>query len=169
MIVIGNENNKDINNKFDEEAYKNAKYFNYNDYESAVNYVYKMIKYLYKDKIRLEKHYKFDCNFPIDNIEKMFNDKENLIYEDYYDIATFYDECEKYLCDLIINNGEFGLRYSIIDKNGNIENVHFESCSLNLENEITLMLDMKDKLEKFIYDDIEYSITMTDVDSKREI
>ena len=47
MIVVGDDKNVSLNNVFDDFAFDKAKYFNCDDYDSAVNYVYKQIKYLF--------------------------------------------------------------------------------------------------------------------------
>lgn len=157
MIVLGSEENKDNNNMFDDEAYKRAKYFKYSDYDSAVSFVFKQIKYMFKDKLSIDRHFKFDCNYNVDTIQRIKVDEESLDYDDYYELASFCDENENYSCDLIIYNGAMGLRYNYVDK-GELENLTFEKCNINLENEITIMLDMKTKLEDFIERELEHSI-----------
>ena len=87
-------------------------------------------------------------------------------YAIYYDLATFWDIDEKYLCDLIILDGKMGLRYSSEKDNGDIENLYFEEVKLNLSIDTTLMLNMKERLEKFIYDNLEYDISFNNNDSK---
>ncbi len=159
MIVLGNQNNINNNNMFDDESFEKAKYFNFGDYDSAVDFVYKQIKYMFKDKLNKEKHFKFDTYKSIDDIRRIKDDAKDLDYQDYFELASFYDEDEKYSCDLIILNGKMGLRYNKQDKN-DLENLTFEEYDVNLENEITLMLDMQQGLEKFIYDELGYSITM---------
>lgn len=59
-----------------------------------------------------------------------------------------------------------GLRYSSEKDNGDIENLYFEEVKLNLGSDTTLMLNMKERLEKFIYDNLEYDISFNNNDSK---
>ena len=80
MIVLGNEENKDINNMFDDEAYNSAKYFEYKDYASAVDFVYKQIKYIFKNKMNKDRHFKYDCNYDIDTIQSIKVDESSLDY-----------------------------------------------------------------------------------------
>ena len=159
MIVLGSDENKDINNMFDDEAYNSAKYFEYKDYDSAVNFVNKQIKYMFKDKKKKKKHFKFDCYYNINDIQRIKEDAEMFDYEDYHELASFYDENENYSCDLIINNGKIGLQYNVHDKDKS-EKLTFKELDINLDNEATMMLDMQKGLEKFIDDELEYSITM---------
>ena len=153
MIVLGDQSNVDSNSMFDDDAYNKAKYFKYDDYDSAVDYVYKQIKYIFKDSFN--KHFKFDTYQSMDRIRKIQEDASILIYDDYKELASFSSEDEQYSCDLIINDGQMGLRY-----NNNGKNITFEACDVNLENDATLMLAMKEKLEKFINGEIEYEISM---------
>lgn len=167
MIVIGNEDNTDINDMFDEKAYENAKYFSYNKYDSAVSYVYQHIKYMFKDLLKTEKHFKFDIYKSINQIRKIFEDAKDLDYEDYYELASFFDEEDNYSCDLVIQEGKMGLRYNKYN-NYDKEILIFKECNLNLESEATLMLDMKKQLEQFINEELEYSISMnTDIKMER--
>jgi len=66
MVVLGNEDNIDNNGMFDDIAYENCKYFNYEDYDSVVNHIYKQIKFIFKDKIDTTFHYKFDTHKSMD-------------------------------------------------------------------------------------------------------
>lgn len=159
MIVLGTEQDKNINNLFNDNLLRNAKYFNCEDYNSAVNFVYKQIKYLFKDKMVIEKHYKFDLYRSIDALRRIKDDASMLDYENYNKLATFYDDVTKYSCDLIIDKGQMGLQYNSHNKD-NLENLKFEPCNINLENEVTLMLNMQNKLNTFIDNELEYSIEM---------
>ena len=159
MIVLGSEENKDINNMFDDEAYNSAKYFEYKDYDSAVDFVYKQIKYMFKDKMNREKHFKFDCYYNINDIQRIKEDAEMFDYEDYHELASFYDENENYSCDLIIYDGKLGLQFNVHD-NDEWENLTFKEYDVNLDNEITIMLDMQKKLDEFISNELAYSIEM---------
>lgn len=153
MIVLGDQSNINPNNIFDDNDYNKAKYFKCDDYDSAVDYVYKQIKYVFKDS--LNKHFRFDTYYSIEKIRRIQEDASILDYEDYKELASFSIEEEQYSCDLIIHDGQMGLRY-----NNNGKNITYETCNVNLENEVTLMLTMKEKLEKFIDDELEYKISM---------
>lgn len=159
MIVLGNQDNIDINNMFDDISFNNAKYFEYEDYDSAVDFVYKQIKYMFKDKLSKEKHFKFDTYKSMEDIRKIKEDASDLNYQDYFELASFYDSDEGYSCDLIILNGKFGLRYNKHNED-DLENLTFQEYDISLDNEVSLMLDMQKRLEKFIDDELEYSITM---------
>ena len=161
MIICGDENSRNLFNMFNEEKFKSAKYFKSEDYDSAVDYVYKQLKYMFKDLMFLEKHYSFDINYSIDVIRRIKEDEKMLDYEDYHELASFYDKNEKYSCDLIISNGKMGLSYNL--HNGDsLENLTFIPCDINLDSEYSIMLDMKNNLNQFINDELEYSITMDD-------
>ena len=166
MVITADRSCSDINDMFNDVAWKSAKYFKCDDYDVAVDYVFKKLKYIFKDKIFKGNHYKFKSNYNIEDIRRIEIDAKDLDYEDYYDLATFWDIDEKYLCDLIILDGKMGLRYSSEKDNGDIENLYFEEVKLNLGSDTTLMLNMKERLEKFIYDNLEYDISFNNNDSK---
>lgn len=160
MIVLGDENQIEYNNNmFKDEVYKNAKYYKSDDYVSAVNFVYNQIKIIFHNQLNLTTHFKFDTHKSIQDIRKIAEDQEELDYEDYFDLATYWDENENYLSDLIIMEGKLSYRYSKND-NGEIQNLFIEDANPNLQDEMTLMLDMKNKLDKFICSEIEYDITV---------
>lgn len=108
MIVIGSEENKDINSMFDDKSYNHAKYFECNDYNTAIDYVYKQIKYMFKDKINKGKHFKFDFYKSIEDLQTIKDDVSMFYYDNYYELASFYDENEMYSCYLIIFDGKNG-------------------------------------------------------------
>lgn len=159
MIVLGGREDINENKVFSEDAYNRAHYFKCDDYDSAVNFVYKQLKYMFKDKLNVERHFKFDTYKGIDDLRRIQEDAKNFNYEDYYDLASFFDEDEKYSCDLIIMDGKMGLRYNKHLDDG-MDNLTFESCDVNLENEISLMLFMQEKLDDFINKELIYSIEM---------
>lgn len=159
MIVLGNEKDCDRNNMFSDEAFNRTKYFDCNKYDDAVDYVYKHIKYMFKDSINTKRHFKFNSYKSIDDIRRIQIDAKDLQYEDYYELASFFDEDEMYSCDLIILDGQFGYRYNKHTSDG-IENLKFEEVNSDLENEITLMVDMSNKLNNFITEELNYSIQM---------
>jgi len=157
MVVIGCEDECNRYNTFKSSASKRTKYFDINDFDSAVDYVYKQIKYYFKDQLSQGLHIKYDVYKSIDDIRKIQLDAESLDYDDYYELASFYNEDEQYSCDLIISKGKMGYRYNK-HLDGHLERLTFIETSPDLDNEITLMLDMEEKLNKFIYDELVYDI-----------
>ncbi len=159
MIVLGKSHNKDSNGLFDEGTYNRAKYFSSDDYASAVDYVYRHIKYYFKDKMNVEKHYKFDLYRSINTLQLIKGDVSRHSYENYGILASLHDEVEQCSCDLVIHDGKLGLQYNVHDKN-QLDSLCFKPCDINLENEATIMLDMKNNLNKFISDELNYSLEM---------
>ncbi len=163
MIVLGGNNDIDINKMFSDDAYKKAKYFSYNDYDSAINYVYKQIKYMFD--ITKNIHYSFNSYKSIEDIQRIELDAKDYDYDDFNELATFSNS--DYFCDLIILNGKMGLRfskYTSTDHN-DFDNLSFIEFHPNLNDEVSLMMDMKKQLDKFIADELDYSIYM-DIDVK---
>ena len=160
MIVLGDDSSIDINNMFDEKAYNGAKYFPCDDYNNATDYVYNQIKFMFKKNFFKDTHYKFDCNYTLEEIKRIKEDAKELSYYDYRELASFYDENEQYSCDLIVSNGKFGIQFNKYFNRYNYENLTFEECDINLDDELSLMLDMKGKLDNFIEEELEYSIEM---------
>lgn len=157
MIIIADRNCCDNNSMFNDIAYKKAKYFSYNDYDTAVNYIIDSLKVLFRKSFLEKVSYNFTMNKSLSELEKIINDAENLDYEDYYDLVTFENVNDGYLCDLIILNGDAGLRYSKYE-DGQLENLSFEMWEPDLSNEITIMLGMKNKLNDFIENELDYNI-----------
>lgn len=160
MVVIADRNCSDLNSKFDHKALRCAKYFNYDDYNSATDYALKVIKINYPKHLNFNYNYKFNCNRSLSDLEKIIVDAENLDYEDYHDLATF--EEDNYFCDLIIIEGKVGLRYSkfLDEYHDEYENMHFEEFNPDLSSDVTLMLGMKQKLKDFVDAEIEYEVTI---------
>lgn len=157
MVVIGDDKNCDVNNIFDDDAFNRAKYFKCEDYDNAVDYVFKYLKVYFEKSFKKQFHIKYDVYKSIDDIRRIQLDADGLDFEDYYELASFYNEDEQYSCDLIISNGKMGYRYNKhID--GRLERLTFIECEPNLDNEITLMLDMEDKLNNFINNEILYDM-----------
>lgn len=158
MVVIADRQCSDNNSMFNDKALKNVKYFSQNDYNSATDYALNVIKKNFPRHLDQNYNYKFTCNKSLSDLERIINDAENLDYEDYYDLATF--EEDNAFCDLIILDGEIGLRYSkyLNEEHSEFENMYFEKFVPDLTSSITLMLGMKQKLNNFIDDEIEYDI-----------
>lgn len=74
---------------FDDLSFNNAKYFEYKDYDSAVDSVYKQIKYMFKDKLNKGRHFKFDTYKSMEDIRKLKEDVSNLNYQYYFELASF--------------------------------------------------------------------------------
>ena len=157
MLVLGSNENCDINNNFDDDAYNSARYFSREQYNQAVNCAYNHIKYLFKNLLNKERHFKFDTYKSIEDIKRIQVDADALNYEDYYELASFFDEDEKYSCDLIILDGKMGYRFNKHEEHG-LERLSFVEVEPNLENEITLMIDMQEKLNNFIDEELNYAI-----------
>lgn len=160
MIVTGTNKDIDINKMFSENAYKNAKYFKCDDYGSAVDYAIKKMRVSFPMDIYNKASYKFDTNKGIDDIRRILLDAKDLDYEDYHDLATFEDVNNKYSCDLIIDEGKVCLRYSKINDDDSFDNLTIEKFDPDLTNEVTLMVGMQDRLDKFIRDELEYELEM---------
>lgn len=155
MVIVAMQDCKDQNNMFDDKAFDVAKYFNYDDYNSATDYALTLIKKQFKREFVIGNSFGFDTSFSLYELERICNDAENLDYEDYHDLATF--ENANYFCDLIILNGKVGLRYSkyLDDTKDDFDNICFEEYQPDLTNEVTLMLGMKKQLENFIDKELE--------------
>ena len=162
MVVIGDRTCSDINNMFDDKAYKCAKYFNYDDYDKSTNYVLNVIKKSFPEYLNQSYSYKFNCNKSLSDLEKIIGDCEDLDYDDYFNLATFEDG--NILCDLIILEGKVGLRYSkyLDDEHNDLENLYFEEFNPDLSSDETLMLGMKQKLRNFVDSEIDYDIDIGD-------
>ena len=157
MVVIGCEDECSRYNTFNSDASKRMKYFDINDFDLAVDYVYKQIKYYFKDQLNQELHIKYDVYKSIDDIRRIQLDADGLGYDDYYELASFFNEDEQYSCDLIISNGKMGYRYNK-HLNGHLERLTFQETEPNLDNEITLMLDMEEKLNNFMNNELIHDI-----------
>jgi len=160
MVVIADRNCSDLNSRFDDKAFKCAKYFNNDNYNSATDYALKVIKMNYPKYLNSNYNYKFNCNRSLSDLEKIIDDAKNLDYEDYHDLATF--EEDNYFCDLIIMEGKVGLRYSkfLDEYHDEYENMYFEEFNPDLSSDVTLMLGMKQKLKNFIDAELEYEVTI---------
>lgn len=161
LIVTGGLDDKDINNKYGEEAYKNSKSFKCDDFYSAIDYVMLKVEMEFSKELKEPANIKFTMNKDLESLRHINLDAEELEYDDYFDLATYEDMNESIFCDLIIMNHKIGLRFSKWDNGRNdCENITFKEWQPNLESETTLMLGMKNKLEDFIDAEKEYSLTM---------
>ena len=158
MVVIADSTCSNENNMFDDKAYKNVKYFNCDDYDSATDYALNIIKRNFPKHLNQNYNYKFNCNRNLSDLERIIEDAEKFDYDDYYELATFEDE--NAFCDLIILDGEVGLRYSkyLNKDNTEFENIHFEKFNPDLTSDVTLMLGMKQKLKEFIDAEFDYGV-----------
>ena len=160
MVIIADKTCSNNYNMFDDKAFKSAKYFKNEDYESATDYVINVLKKVFPKHLKQNYSYKFNCNRNLSDLEKIIEVAENLDYEDYHDLVTFEDD--NYFCDLIIMEGKVGLRYSKYnDKyHDEYENLHFEEFKPDLTSPVTLMLGMKEKLNNFVDAEIDYEISI---------
>lgn len=160
MVIIADKNCSNNYNMFDDIAYKYAKYFKNEDYDSAVEYTMKVLKKIFPKHIKQTYNYKFNCNRNLSDLEEIIKDAKNLDYDDYYDLVTFQED--NYFCDLIIMEGKVGLRYSKYnDKNyDDFESLYFEEYKPDLTSPVTLMLGMKEKLNNFVDSEIDYEISI---------
>ena len=160
MIVIGNEKDRDTNSMFSEDAYSKRKFFKTDSIDSALKYVIDNIKVTFPKAFLRPSNLNFECNYKIQDINRIIMDAKSFDYEDYHDLATYDDLNEEYFCDLIIIEGEVGLRYSKYSNrdNNEYENISFEKFEPDLDNEISLMVSMKEKLEHFILGEKEYDL-----------
>lgn len=157
MLVLGSDKNIDINNMFDDEAFKTAKYFKYNDYDSAVNYIYKHIKLMFKDKIEYLKDIKFNTYYSLEDMKRISNDVKSLTYDDYHEFATFEDNTSEFSIDLIIEDGTFCWQISKT-VNGEYDNLASIPCEPKFDNAMELMNQMKEALDTFIEKELSYDI-----------
>lgn len=159
MVVIADRTCSDNNNLFNDKAYQCAKYFEYENYDSAVEYTLNILKRNYPKYLNANYNIKFYCNRNLSDLEKIIADAKDLDYEDYHDLATFEDD--NYFCDLIILDGKVGLRYSkfIDEYHDEYENIYFEEFSPDLTSDNTLLLGMKQKLKEFKESELDYEMT----------
>ena len=160
MVVVADESLKDITtNVFNDKAYERKIKFPTDEYDKAVNYVYKVLRKVYEKSLNLNVSYTFEMTRGLNDIEKIRNDASELDYEDYHELAVLEDKNTNIACDLIIKDGKFGLRFSTFDhKTGDYENKFFKECDVDLSNDTSLFLSMKEQLEKYIDYEIDYDI-----------
>ena len=160
MVILADNNCSDINDMFNDKAWKSARYFKCDDYDSAVNYTYSVIKKQFDKNFLQEYNTKFKMHKCLTDLQHIESDVRDLEYEDYYDLATFEDINEEYFCDLIIIDGKLGLRYSkyIDATHEDFDNILFQEWEPDLTSNVTLMLGMQDKLRSFIEKEIDYDI-----------
>lgn len=148
MIIIGCKNDMLEDGSFNEEKRSDALYFD--DIDRGVEFVFKQIKYIFKNELKKTTHLKFDMYYSLEDIERITIDAKEFEYNDYYELASFFDEEEGYMCDLVIKDGKSGLKYSKKMDSGRFLELTFEKCKLTFESDISLLVDMKDNLNKFV-------------------
>lgn len=160
MVIIADPSCCNNNDMFDDVAYKTARYFKANDYYSATNYVFNIIRKQFNKSFLQEYNNKFKMHKCLADLQRIEMDASELTYEDYYDLATFENENEGYFCDLIISEGKLGLRYSKYEDEykDEFENLTFEEWHPDLTSDVTLMLGMQNKLQDFIDKEITYDL-----------
>ncbi len=162
MIITADKSCSDVNDMFNDVAWKNAKYFDYEDYDTAVKYTFNIIKKIFDKSIKKEYKSNFKMHKCLADLQKIQIDSKELKYEDYYDLATFEDVNSGYFCDLIIDDGKLGLRYSKYSEKyiNEFDNISFETWEPDLTSDITLMLGMQQRLRDFIEKEIDYDISI---------
>ena len=75
MIVLGNENECNINNLYSDNVYKQARYFN--NIKDAVDFVYKSLAYYFKDSFIKDYSVEFIMGYSLDEIKKL---SQGIIY-----------------------------------------------------------------------------------------
>lgn len=160
MVVIGGDYEKDINNMWSGKVWENAKYFDVDDYDSAVNYAYNVIKLNFKDKMK-EVNFKFELFKSMEDIERYDIDIKSLDEDDLTVFATYIDIPEKLCCDLDIRDNEWYLTIHVIDPYDNyrpIEMLEAIKITPDLKDETSLMMQMKKELDSFIDQELEYTV-----------
>ncbi len=160
MVVVADKSCSDMNNMFDDKAWESAKYFKVNDYDAAVEYAYNVIKKQFGKNFLEDYSTKFKMHKCLADLQKIAKDSKNFVYEDYYDLATFEVIETSFFCDLVINEGKIGLRYSKYTDiyHEELDNLFFEEWEPDLTNSVSLMLGMQEKLNNFIENEINYNI-----------
>ncbi len=85
----GDRNCSDENNMFDDKAYRCAKYFQSEDYNSATDYAVNVIKKNFPKELNQSYNYRFSCNKSLYDLDRIISDAKDLEYEDYEELATF--------------------------------------------------------------------------------
>lgn len=163
MVVVGTYNQRDnVSHCFNDDAFKSVRYFRYDEMEKAVDYVYCHIRLMYKNELDYPRNISFNTTHSLHDLERISMDVENLTYEDYHELATYENKTDGYSNDLIIENGKFNWQISKItdDEYKNIAEI---DCEPNFNSEEELMIQMRDALNKFIDNEMEYGISMQDI------
>lgn len=163
MVILADKSCSDVNDMFDDKAWKSARYFNADDYDTAVNFTYNIIKKQFSKNFTEKYESKFEMHKCIVDLQRIIEDSKDLNYEDYYELATFECVGKSYFCDLIINEGKVGLRYSKYSEkyNNEYDNLSFEEWQPDLTSSVTLMLGMQERLNNFIEKEIDYDINVS--------
>lgn len=162
MVILADNTCSNINDLFNEIAYSSARYFNAEDYFSAVNYAYRVIKKNFGQHFKEEYTSKFKMHKTLADLQKIAKETSELDYEDYYDLATFENLDNLYFCDLIINDGKLGLRFSKYtdEECDEFDNLIFKEWNPNLTSSTTLMLGMQKQLDDFIEEEMDYELNV---------
>ncbi len=162
MIVVADKTCSNVNDMFDDKAWESAKYFTVGDYNSAVDYTYSIIKKNFSKHFLEEYNTKFKMHKCLADLQRIESDAKDLDYEDYYNLATFEDVDKLYFCNLIIDHGKLGLRYSKYKDHyrEDYDNLIFEEWQPDLTSNVTLMLGMQNRLNNFIEKEINYDINV---------
>ena len=160
MVITADRTCSDNNDMFNDIAWESAKYFKYDEYDKAVNHTYNIIRNQFNKHFLEEYNTKFKMHKCLADLQHIGADAQDLEYDDYNKLVTFEDLDNLYFCDLIVQNGKMGLRYSKYTNNykDEFDNLTFETWEPDLTSDITLMLGMQSKLRDFIEKEIDYNI-----------
>lgn len=162
MIVIGDKSCSNVNDMFNDKAWKSAKYFNVGNYDQAVNYTYNIIKKQFDRNFKEECNTKFKMHMCLADLQRIVLNFGESDYEEHNDLATFEDMDRLFFCDLIIMDGKLGLRYSKYRDSycEEFDNLTFETWEADLSSNTTLMLGMQERLNNFIEKEIDYELSV---------
>ena len=160
MVIVADSSCANQNGMFNDVAWKSAKYFKCDDYDSAVDYALNIITKQFKNNIPETINTKFKMYKSISFIKNIEKNISELDYNDYYELACFEDENEIYFCDLVVMDGKLGLRYlKYYDRiNEEFDNLDFVEWQPDLTSSTTLMLGMQQKLNDFIEKEVNYNL-----------
>ncbi len=164
MVVFADQEMQDKTDfGFDRDAYKSALYYSEEDMDSAVDHTYKSIRMVFKRDFTQNYSLDFRIYKSLSDIEKIKTDAEELDRNDYGTLASLKKPDSDIVCDLVVLDGKFGLCYSKYNEELDSYNeLYFEERDINLTSDVTLLLDMKERLEKFIDDCIDYDLHFDD-------
>ncbi len=160
MVVLADKNCSNVNDMFDDKGWEAAKYFNAGDYDAAVDYTYNVIKKSFSRHFVEEYNTRFKMYRCLADLQKIAEDSKDLDYKDYNDLVTFENVDKLYFCNLVIDDGKLGLRFSKYKDQyrEEFDNLIFEEWEPDLTSSVTLMLGMQYKLNNFIEREIDYDV-----------
>ena len=157
MIVLGNENECNINNLYSDNVYKQARYFN--NIKDAVDFAYKSLSYYFKDSFIKDYSVEFIMGYSLDEIKKLSEDAKN-IENDILDLAYIKNNNSEYFADLVVFGGKFGLMICKYFDDQEWDTLTFIECKLDMSSSSSLLSSMKQKLDNFIDEELEHEISI---------